>query len=403
MLSPETNATTNATAEETNATTEAQMPGERVTRWVTKRDKFLLGAAIGGGGAVAGAVAVAAAAAPAGTGIDPAILEHAQDNAVAIYAEVVDANGEIIISQFSGAGFFAAGTDGRLIGTAAHVVPDIKVPEGMKLQYRVKTSGGEEFLVEAPGSSAIDAGNDLAILDLGRQTNYGGIRIAPGGSAELGEEMWSVGPGGVKQFHIGSLEPDGYTGSENVHQLVGIAHGGESGRVLIDTDGRIVGIIISGERTYPIDKEGKPLYDKDGDGKPDFEMDRTTTYATESEEFNELLERYLVSPEFISGTHVSVVPKSSFSGDVGEVNVAKLAGSSPDDAGVLDSVPVMDNPISGTGPWPTGFSPDDAGVLKNFLVIGDQNSVIGPWPPTGSSPDDGGVIDSLLEALDALG
>ena len=395
---------------ETNATAEEKMPGGRVTKWVKKNDKFLLGAGIGSGGAIAGAVAVAAATAPAGNGIDPAILEHAQENSVTIYAVALDANGEII-GGGQGAGFFIAGTDGRLIGTAAHNFPDPDLPAGAELLFVVETSGGERFLVKPPSGTAVDADNDLAIVDLGQTTNYTGIEIAPEGSAELGEEMWSVGPEGVKQLHIGSLKPGGYTGPEDVHQLDGTVHEGESGRVLIDTDGRATGMIVSGDRTYPRDKEGKPLYDKDGNGKPDFDDDLTTSYATKSERLKELSERYQASPEFIHGPDVSVVPKSSFSGGAEELAAdvaiqqslkAKSASFSPDDAGVSDIVPVMADPSGGTGPWSPGFSPDDAGVLKNFLVIGDQSSVIGSWPPLGSS-DDGGAIDSLLEALDALG
>ena len=402
MLSPETNATTNATAEE-------KMPGGRVTKWVKKNDKFLLGAATGG--RVGGAIAAAAAATtgPLGNGIDPAILEHAQENAVTIKAYAVDAMGNNPQYLGVGTGSFIAGTDGRLIGTAAHVVSD-DLPEGAKqIVLIVTTSDGEKFLVKAPGKSAIDADNDVAIVDLGQTTNYTGMKFAPAGSAELGEEMWTVGPEGVKQFHIGSLKPDGRTGTEDVLRLDGVAHEGESGRFLIDTDGRVVGIKVSGTRKYPV-KDGKPLYDKNGDGKPDFDDDLTISYATKSERLKELSEDYQANPgfkdyqampEFLSGRDVSVAPKSLFSGDVGEVNVAKLAGSSPDDGGVSDIVPVMADPSGGTGPWSPGFSPDDGGVLKNFLVIGDQSSVIGPWPPLGSS-DDGGAIDSLLEALDAL-
>lgn len=416
MLSPETNATTNATAEET-------MPGGRVTRWVTKRD-FLLGAATATAGGVGSIVVLAAAAAmvqpddppgvnpPYGGGhIDPETLEHAQENAVTIYSVVVDENGEVIAELGHGSGFFIGGTEGRLIGTAAHVVdnPDIDLPEGAEVQHFVRVDGGElegtVFPVNPPSGGAVDAVNDIAILDLGQSTpGYTGIEIAPPGSAELGENLWTVGTpadmtleGTVRQVAIASLDGqrvDSTLDTEDVLQLDGILHGGQSGCLLIDSDGRLVGIVTHGADPGYLPVGGE----------------LTISYATRSERLHELLERYLESPEFIDIPQVSSA-SSSLSGAVDEPAVdaaiqqwieTKQAGSSPDTGGVLDSVPVMADPISGTGPSLTGFSHDDAGVLKNFLVIGDQSSVIGPWPPLGSS-DDGGGIDSLLEALDALG
>ena len=393
---------------ETNATAEEKMPGGRVTKWVKKNDKFLLGAAIGSGGAVAGAVAVAAATVPAGNSIDPAILEHAKENAVTILGVVHDANGEVI-GRIHGSGFFVEGTDGRLIGTAAHNFnpSELNLPEDAEIRFFIRPDGGTlegEFLeVKPPSGAAVDAANDIAIVDLGQTTNYTGIEIAPEGSAELGETVWSVGTplnpmfeGTVRQVAISSLEghlrvPGTQTfeegESEDVIQLDGVFHQGHSGCLVFDSDGRLVAIITHGPG------------------------ESTITFATKSEAFKELLERYQASPEFIHGPDVSVVPKSSFAGGAEELASdvaiqqslkAKSAGFSPDDAGVSDIVPVMADPSGGTGPWSPGFSPDDAGVLKNFLVIGDQSSVIGSWPPLGSS-DDGGAIDSLLEALNALG
>lgn len=394
---------------ETNATAEEKMPGGSVTKWVKKNDKFLLGAAIGSGGAIAGAVAVAAATVPPGNGIDPAILEHAKENAVTILTVAYDANGEAL-GAVQGSGFFIAGTDGRLLGTAAHNfnTSELNLPEDAEIRVFIRPDGGtlEGQLIEVkpPSGTAVDAANDVAIVDLGQTTNYTGIEIAPEGSVELGETVWSVGTplnqmfeGTVRQVAVSSLEghlqdPDTKLfkeeESENVIQLDGVFHKGHSGGPVFDSDGRLVAIITHG---------------------PGDEV--TITFATQSEPFKELLERYKASPEFFSGPDVSVVPKSSFSGGAEELAAdaaiqqslkAKSAGTSLDDGGVSDIVPVMADPSGGTGPWSPGFSPDDAGVLKNFLVIGDQSSVIGPWPPLGSS-DDGGAIDSLLEALDALG
>ena len=390
---------------ETNATAEEKMPGGRVTTWVKKNDKFLLGAAIGSGGAIAGAVAVAAATAPAGNGIDPAILEHAKENAVTIFTRVYDADGNLIERLGGhGSGFFVGGTEGRLIGTAAHVVdsPDIDLPEGAQVQTFVRVEDGElegtVFPVNPPSDAALDGVNDIAILDLGQTTGYSGIEIAPPGSVELGEPLVTVGTplnpmfeGTVTHVTVSSLEGhalDSGTGgfqegeSENVLQLDGVVHGGKSGCLVVDSNGQLVAIITHGEIL--------------------FFNDTTITFATKSELFVVLLEGYQASPEFNLGPDVSVVPKSSFSGGVGEVAADAAIQQSLDDGGVIDSVPVMADPSGGTGPWSPGFSPDDGGVLKNFLVIGDQSSVIGHWPPLGSS-DDGGAIDSLLEALDALG
>lgn len=392
---------------ETNATAEEKMPGGRVTKWVKKNDKFLLGAAIGSGGAIAGAVAVAAATAPAGNGIDPAILEHAKENAVTILGLAFDANGEFR-GQVHGSAFFIAGTDGRLLGTAAHNfdTSELNLPEDAEIRFFIRPDGGTlegKFLeVKPPSGTAVDAANDIAIVDLGQTTNYTGIEIAPEGSAELGETVWSVGTplnprfeGTVRQVAISSLEghlrvPGTQTfeegESENVIQLDGVFHQGHSGGLVFDSDGRLVAIITHGRG------------------------ESTITFATKSEPFKELLEGYQASPEFINLSQASFAP-SSFAGGAEELASdvaiqqwvkAKSAGFSPDDGGVSDIVPVMADPSGGTGPWSPGFSPDDGGVLKNFLVIGDQSSVIGPWPPLGSS-DDGGAIDSLLEALDALG
>lgn len=409
MLSPETN----ATAEETNATAEAQMPGGRVKSWTTKDNKFLLGAAAataGGVGSVA-ALAVAAATIPpdpppnivvnppgvAGGGIDPEILEHAQENAVTIYSVAVDENGEVIMEFGHGSGFFIEGTEGRLIGTAAHVVepPDLDrlrlpngqpLPEGATVQTFVRVDNGElegtVFPVDTPSGPAVDGLNDIAILDIGQTTPYTGIEIAPPGSVELGETLWTVGtpahmtlPGTVTPVSVGALEgqrADSFEGTEDVLQVSGLTHGGQSGSLLIDSDGRLVGIMTHGW----------------SGGLPGTEL--TISYATRSERLAELLEQYRNSPEFLSSEVPGVIDIEGF-----ELWLA-AQGEGPDVINVLghdDAFGVEGGSVGNV--IPTEDVPE-------FLLIGDKDSGFGPWAPDSLSSDDGGVIDSLVEALDAL-
>lgn len=415
MLSPETNATTNATAEETNATTEAQMPGGRVKSWTTKDNKFLLGAAAataGGVGSVA-ALAVAAATIPpdpppaievdvqidgpgvAGGGIDPEILEHAQENAVTIYSVVVDENGNIIEHLGHGSGFFIGGTEGRLIGTAAHVVdsPDIDLPEGATVQTVVRVDDGELegtlFRVDLPSGPAVDGLNDIAILDIGQTTGYTGIEIAPPGSAEPGELLFTISvpwdkslAGTVGRTSVASTDGQRVTGeeTEDVLQLHGIMHGGQSGGLVIDSEGRLVGIITHGANASPYFPEGNEL---------------TISFATKSERLAELLEQYLASPEFLAQGVSSEVPGEIDMGAFqlwldsrgeGDLDIIDLDGETS--VASLDiEIPPIEPPLPPDGP--------------NVLLIGDDKSGFGPWTPD-SPPDDGGVIDSILEALDAL-
>jgi len=407
MLSPETN----ATAEETNATTEAQMPGGRVKSWTTKDNKFLLGAAAATAGGVGSVVALAAASAivlpdippdpppnivinppgVAGGGIDPEILEHAQENAVTIYSVAVDENGEVVAELGHGSGFFIGGTEGRLIGTAAHVVdsPDIDLPEGATVQTFVRVDGGElegtVFPVEIPSGPAVDGVNDIAIVDLGQPTpGYTGIEIAPPGSAELGEELFSVTTpldrtleGTVGRTSVASTDGQRVTGEEtaDVLQLDGISHRGESGGLLIDSEGRLVGIITHGGNASPYFPEGNEL---------------TISFATKSERLAELLEEYLASPEFLN----SGVPGELVIDIEGFELWLAAQGEGSDVIDVLgDDLDVLGQSVGNV--IPTEDVPE-------FLIIGDKESGFGPWAPDSLSSDDGGVIDSILEALDAL-
>ena len=402
MLSPETN----ATAEETNATTEAQMPGGRVKSWTTKDNKFLLGAAAATAGGVGSVAALAVAAAtippdpppnivihpPGGQpgvagGIDPETLEHAQENAVTIYSVVVDENGEVIADLGHGSGFFIGGTEGRLIGTAAHVVepPDPGLwPEGAQVQTFVRVDGGElegtVFPVDIPSGPAVDGVNDIAILDIGQTTVYTGIPIAPPGSAELGEQLWTIGTpadmtleGTVRPITVASTDGQRVTGeeTEDVLQVHGISHGGESGSLIIDSEGRLVGILTHG---------GDPGYLPVGG-------ELTITFATKSEQLAELLEEYLASPEFLAQGVSSEVP-----GVIDIEGFELWLAARGEDPDVIDAL--GDEGASVGNVIPTEDVP-------GFLIIGDKDSGFGPWSPD-SPPDDGGVIDSLLEALDAL-
>ena len=402
MLSPETNATT----EETNATTEAQMPGGRVKSWTTKDNSFLLGAAAataGGVGSVA-ALAVAAATIPpdpppaievnveidgpgvAGGGIDPEILEHAQENAVTIYSVAVDENGEVIMELGHGSGFFIGGTEGRLIGTAAHVVdnPDIDLPEGATVQTFVRVDDGElegtVFPVNPPSDAAVDGVNDIAILNIGETTGYPGIPIAPPGSAELGEELFTISvpwdkslEGTVGRTSVASKDGQRVTGeeTEDVLQLDGILHGGQSGGLVIDSEGRLVGIITHGATGNPYFPEGNEL---------------TISFATKSERLAELLEEYRASPEFLAQGVPIEVPGSIDTG------AFQLWLESRGEGDVIDALGYEGGSVGNV------IRTED---VPEFLIIGDDKSGFGPWSPD-SPPDDGGVIDSILEALDAL-
>ena len=400
MLSPETNATTNATAEETNATAEAQMPGGRVKGWLPQRGDFLLGAAASTAGGVGTVVALAAATAmimpdelPAEGGghhIAPETLEHVQENAVTIYSVIVDENGDIIRELGHGSGFFIGGTEGRHIGTAAHVVDPPEpgaLPDGETVQYFVRIDGGhmEGTVIpfNPPGGAAVDEVNDIAIVDLGQTTGYTGIEIAPPGSIELGEQLWAVGTpvdpslaGTVTQVAVGSLEGqrwDSTDSTSDVIQVDGVTHGGHSGCVIVDSNGNAVGILTHGWS---------------GGGGPGSEL--IISYATRSEELAELLEQYRNSPEFVRLLEGVIS---------GHIDPEVLAGW-------IDAREALDalQPL-----WP--WQPPDIDLpeaiwssvtpAREVLIIGDQNSGFGPWSPD-SPPDDGGVIDSLVEALDAL-
>lgn len=415
MLSPETNATTNATAEETNATAEAQMPDGRVKRWTTKDNQFLLGAATAAAGGAGSIVALAAAAAivppdeppnvtvnidqpppvdpPLDDWIRPEILEHAQENAVTIYSVIVDESGEIIRAFGHGSGFFIEGTEGRLIGTAAHVVepPDLGgLPEGATVQNFVRIDDGElegtVISVEIPSDPAVDAVNDLAILDIGEPTpGYPGIAIAPPGSAELGEPLWSVGTpldttleGTVRQVAVGSLEGQRVDGQEtgDVIQVDGIIHRGQSGSLLIDSEGRLVGILTHGGSGSPLFPEGNEL---------------TISFATKSERLAELLEQYLASPEYLDPDTSVVLPGADTAAFQEWIDEYTL-GPAPED--IYDGVVPFDDVVPGSGLVGTEDIP-------NVLIIGDKESGFGPWGGADSPPDDGGVIDSILEILEA--
>lgn len=419
MLSPETNATTNATAEETNATTEAQMPGGRVKSWTTKDNSFLLGAAAATAGGVGSVAALAVASAtippvpppaievnveidgPPGVagGIDPEILEHAQENAVTIYSVAVDENGEVIMELSHGSGFFIGGTEGQLIGTAAHVVepPDFPLPEGAQVQTFVRVDGGEMegtvFPVNPPSDAAVDGVNDIAIVDIGQTTGYTGIEVAPEGSANLGEELFTISTpvdptlgGTVGRTSVASEDGQRVTGeeTEDVIQLDGIMHGGQSGGLVIDSEGRLVGIITHGANASPYFPEGNEL---------------TISFATKSERLAELLEEYRASPEFLNSgvpgeLAIDIEGFELWLAARGEVDGLETLGSVPDDIGIGIELP-LEGPHA---PFIGVIQPPDG---PNVLIIGDDKSGFGPWSPD-SPPDDGGVIDGILEALDAL-
>lgn len=327
MLTPET----------TNANAEAQqMPGGRIKNWAKKNDQFLLGATTTGIGAAVGTAVFAALTRPPPNGIDPDIAAHVKENSVTIIIKAYDADGNVLTFTAPltgekteiyghGSGIFLGETEGRLIGTAAHVVQKPKLPEGAEeLRYFVVPNGGklagQELEFKPPTTdTAVDTTNDVAIVDLGRTTGYTGVEFAPPGSAELGETVYGIGTplhpihaGTLKKFTISSLDGhrvnnankgEGHVleeqATEDLLQLDGILHGGNSGGIIFDTDGRFLGVMTHRDLVFL-------------DGEVN---ESTIGFATRAEKVKELMERYMASPEYLKNvSQTSVTPSSHASG-----------------------------------------------------------------------------------------
>ena len=450
MLTPET----------TNANAEAQqMPGGRIKNWAKKNDQFLLGATTTGIGAAAGAAAFAALTRPPPNGIDPDIAAHVKENSVTIIVKAYDADDNVLTftKPFTGekteiyghgSGAFLEGTDGRLISTAAHVVQNPKLPKGAEeLRYFVVPNGGklagQELEFKPPTTdTAVDTTNDVAIVDLGRKTGYTGAEFAPPGSAEYGETVYGIGTplnpihaGTLKKFTISSL--DGHRvnkkeggleeqATEDLIQLDGILHQGNSGGILFDTDGRFLGVMTHRDLAFL-----------------DGVNESTIGFATRGEKVKELMERYMASPEYLQGgTSPTYQVYPDISGTT-DTDADELRQHLENDDEFFDSIPTGSGSHwkGGTkGPgngnrelsekWiddvdlsasvPTGVlpPPPDDGPAPFFKDIPDfivqnggfspqsaaqailQNSGIPPGTPNVDVDADGGILACILEALE---
>ena len=228
---------------------------------------------------------------------NPAIEQHVVDNSVII--ETV-ADGTVI---GHGSGFFlaGAGTHGRLIATANHVVPTReeaieklqnaqeqaedpkerelydklidKVRNAKKFVYRVTPSGGdqagESFVVEvgakdAASDLARDAASDLAVLKLESPTDYSGLTIAPEGSVQPQDDFWITGltggnfPGQTVDAEVIAVDPEVISPEleealrnngivlEDIIVAEALSFGGISGGVGWNAKGEVVGVVSWG-------------------------------------------------------------------------------------------------------------------------------------------------------------
>lgn len=313
MLTPET---TNANAEATQ-----QTPGGRIKNWVKQNDQYLKGAATAGIGMGIGATAYALTNPPPKIGIDPEILDHVKENTVTIITKAYDKDGNELTLKTQmggetdtlghGSGAFLDETNGRLLGTAGHVVSDIKdlpefyanqLPPGAYLKHFVIPNEGEHAgqLLEVKTTKIDAEGNDIAILDLGRTTSYTGIEF--GGSAEMGQTGYLIGTP-LDRMHTGTLKkitisasdghriaPDGKSlveqATEDLVQLDEILYGGFSGGFIVDTNGKVIAIVTHGLSNTSI------------------------SFATQAKRLEELKESYMKSPEFLNGPQTSGTPAS---------------------------------------------------------------------------------------------
>ena len=218
---------------------------------------------------------------------DPAIGQHVVDNSVII---------EIVVDgtvMFHGSGFFLAGTDGRLIATANHVVPTRegviehfqnkrnlnnwnkidqlidKVKYAEEFVYRVTTSGGDQagqsFVADV---GARDEASDLAVLKLESQTDYTGLTFAPEGSVKPQDDLWITGltvgefPGQTVDAEVIAVAPEVLPAGTKVGEA-GVAPEdiiiveapnsvGISGGVAWNAKGEAVGVMSMGRDSFAI-------------------------------------------------------------------------------------------------------------------------------------------------------
>lgn len=223
---------------------------------------------------------------------------------------LVKADGSEIQTIWHGSATFLEGTDGRLLVTAAHVAdndieslpPYIKdqLPDGTTLKFYIQPNGGEhagQMLEVKTPSSAMNAENDIAILDLGHTTSYTGIVFAPPNSAALGDTVYGFGTP-LDVLHAGSLKKatisalDGHRldkdgnlveeATDHLFQMDGLFHGGQSGMSIFDAQGRFLGVATHRDLT-------------------NYGESTTITFATDAEQVEALKVSYMKTPEFLQG------------------------------------------------------------------------------------------------------
>lgn len=449
MLTPET----------TNANAEAQqMPGGRIKNWAKKNDQFLLGATTTGIGAAVGTAVFAALTRPPPNGIDPEILDRVHDQTVTVLVKAVDKDGNVITFEttdggeteilWHGSATFLEETGGRLLVTAAHVAdndletlpPHImdQLPDGTTLKFYIQPNGGEhagQMLEVKTPSSAVNAENDIAILDLGHTTSYTGVVFAPPNSVELGQTVYGFGtPADV--LHAGSLKKatisalDGHRldkdgnlveeATDHLFQMDGLFHGGHSGMSIFDAQGRFLGVATHRDMTSY--------------------GESTITFATDAEQVEALKVSYMKTPEFLQGgTSPTYQVYPDISGTT-DTDADELRQHLENDDEFFDSIPTGSGSHwkGGTkGPgngnrelsekWiddvdlsasvPTGVlpPPPDDGPAPFFKDIPDfivQNGGFSPQsaaeailqntipPGTPNVDADGGILACILEALE---
>ena len=298
--------------QELNATTTEAQPNRGNLSWAKKNEtllKGLKGTALIGSAAATGTIAgkIAAAASikpPPPNDFTAEVIAHAKENAVTVYSQAFDANGAPIPgTKAFGSGWFIEGTEGRLIGTAEHVLtwdPEqlaaLNLPDGAKFQYWVVPNEGElagqQIAFKPPAAEALDAKHDVAIVDLGRETNYAGLEIAPPNSVEIGDSVGMVGTPGYAPSYAGTFKQVTVSTVDDTELVLdGYVHHGYSGSLLIDGQGRVIGINTSA----PIRPFGP---DRDWDGTPDYYDELSIGVATRIEPFQALLDNYRESEAY---------------------------------------------------------------------------------------------------------
>lgn len=326
---------------------------------------------------------------PGADGASPAI-QNAMDNAVTIEFKV---DGKM---EVAGSGFWVGGTEGKILATNNHVVKDILAayPDPKKAEIFVRPCGGDrkgELIAVKVGER--DPGNDLALLTSEKPTDYSGLTIAPEGSADLGETVWTLGGiGGVHyrcvldKGSIAALEPDHVHGwhpvpdKESVIIVDGNINPGNSGSAVIDALGRVIGVafatvlsagvgfIIKSEKLTPLVERQQAILENSMANEPTEE--ELSAWFMDVEELLELdskgMEQYLDA--VIRDAHLR-------SGDMEaeailrDLEVAHLE--------MNPNMPILpgDSPLPGT----QGTQIDDFAVGDAFarLVTGDPGSLGG--------------------------